>query len=124
MENTYQEALDKVVEHLMDEWGYEGMEEEVKEILKPLQELVEENKKIKKRNIDIIANEQNLRYQIRELEGLKEENKDLECELEDKEDEISDLEDKVYDLEEQVEELEKKIKELEEKIEELEEEDE
>ena len=57
----------------------------IKHALERLEELEAENKRIKKRNIDIIANEQNLRYQIRELEQ----------ELEDKENEIEELEQEV-----------------------------
>ena len=33
---TSKEALENVIETLYDEWGYEGMKEEIKDILKPL----------------------------------------------------------------------------------------
>ena len=62
--NKYQEVFDKVVEHLMDEWGYEGMEEEVREIMKPLQELLDKNKL--RTEEEVLQDFEKLEYEIYE----------------------------------------------------------
>ena len=67
--------------------------------LRVIKKDLESLKKLKKKEIDLIAENQNLRYQLRECEEFEDRIHELEEELESKEDEISDLEDRIEELE-------------------------